>query len=339
MRDSAAEEKIQVFSPIDYQAFFAQFPYLNEYVGDERLDFKDMRDFHTEDFRADFAHNIYYDYDNPELLHALCDHLNLKQYTGNLILASDYEVYGYKTAAKVPLDERAECTPESIRGKSRYELEKVVTKFARGAPYHSVILRLSLVFGPYMDANVLSDLMQQALLNQDLEIDPPASRTFDFLYVTDAINAIEAAFKTNASPGVLDVYNIGSGYEVKIGNVARDLRHLVKSESSIVYKPVIAPPENKGFRTQLSIAKAEKELEWAPFTETQRGFLQTCSWMQTALPPEEVKYGAQNIVKTYPQLSEEFGKFKVGEESTYASNETYNKQLKEAAQRAKGDEI
>src|SRR5689334_19836756 len=102
-QDSASEQAIQIFSPIDIKAFFGQFPYLNEYYGDERLDFRNLAEFKPGDFKSDFAHNIYYDYDDPVLLDTLCQTLHAQKFSGNLILASDYEVYGYHTAKQVPL--------------------------------------------------------------------------------------------------------------------------------------------------------------------------------------------------------------------------------------------
>ena len=75
----------------------------------------------------------------------------------------------------MPLDEHAECFPESDRGKVAKNQEDAVREAAKGAPYGSIILRFGVVFGPYMAANVLSDMMQQALLNHDIELFPPAA--------------------------------------------------------------------------------------------------------------------------------------------------------------------
>jgi len=272
------------------------------------------------------------------LLDALCQTLHAQKFSGNLILASDYEIYGYHTAKQVPLDERAECHPESERGKRAQELESVITSYRKSAPFGIIVLRFAVIFGPYMAANVLSDMMQQALLNHDIELWPPASRSFDFLYVTDAVKAIEQALAIRPDPGALDIYNIGSGYEVKIANVARDLRHLVKSDSTIKYLPVDSLPAAKGYHNQLDISKASKYLDWNPLTETQKGFLQTCWWMQNTLPPEQTQYGAQNIVKTFPQLADDFGHAKLGETDMVVSNEAFERQFKEAGAKSRKDE-
>ena len=111
-KDSAAEQQIQIFSPMDIKEFFGSFPYLNEYFGDERLDFRELKDFKISDLKVDFVHNIYYDTTQADLL-LLLETLRANNFKGNFILASDYEVYGYKTAKQVPLDERAECTRRS----------------------------------------------------------------------------------------------------------------------------------------------------------------------------------------------------------------------------------
>jgi nucleoside-diphosphate-sugar epimerase len=336
--DSASEQQVQIFSPVDIKSFFASFPYLNEYYGDERLDFHDLQQFKPEEFKSDFAHNIYYDHNDPVLLDALYQTLHLQKYSGNVIVASDYEVYGYHTAKQVPLDERAECAPESERGKRALELESISTSYRKGATFGIIILRFGIIFGPYMEANVLSDMMQQALLNQDIELWPPASRAFDFLYVTDAVKAIQQAMTIRPEAGAFDIYNIGSGYEVKIANVARDLRHLVKSESTIRYLPVDQLPQAKGYHNQLDITKASKQLDWVPVTETQKGFLQTVWWMQKTLPSEQTQYGVQNIVKTFPQLADDFGHAKLGESDMVVSNEAFENQFKEAGNKSRKDE-
>jgi hypothetical protein len=145
-------------------------------------------------------------------------------------------------------------------------------------------------------------------------------------------------FQLHPDPGGLAIYNIGSGYEVKIANVARDIRHLVNSESVIIYKPVDELPANKGYHNQLDVKKASDRLGWDPWTETQKGFLQTVWWMQKALPQDQTAVGAPDILKTFPQLRDDFGKTKLGNTEMLVSNEAFEKQFHIAAERARKDQ-
>ena len=67
-KDSAAEQQIQIFSPLDIKDFFGSFPYLNEYYGDERLDFQKLDMFDVNKFKSEFAHNIYFDHNDKDIL-------------------------------------------------------------------------------------------------------------------------------------------------------------------------------------------------------------------------------------------------------------------------------
>jgi nucleoside-diphosphate-sugar epimerase len=309
------DDLLQVYGNGPQSGFFGSFPYLKEYMGDSRLNYQDLKDVNFDDINVDFIDSIYFD-TWTEYLEPLLTQLVRRGFNGIFVLGSSAEVYGPKSGKKIPIDEREDLDPSAGAGLHKMEQERILKSF------HSlnwVILRYGKIYGPYMDTeDELIYLMVDALTNKDMKVEAPASRTVDLIYVTDIVNLIQRALK---SIGIShQIFNVGSGAEYKLPNLARSIRYLVKSDSPIVYPD--PPPgfviEQKGYHTQLNTDKVKepKYYGFSPIIGTLQGLLQTVRWVQPMIPSEEKSFGAQSIEETYPTLKEEFGKFKLGDTSS-----------------------
>ena len=87
--------------------------------------------------------------------------------------------------------------------------------------------------------------------------------TRDFNFVADTVEGFIAALGTKA--GIGEVINIGSGFEISIGDTARTIAELMGATIEIEQEAVRLRPERSEVdRLCASNAKAQKLLGWSP---------------------------------------------------------------------------
>ena len=124
----------------------------------------------------------------------------------------------YAAEAHSPLTEEALVSPTTAYGMSKWLGELACRVFEAADPSRKVvILRLAQVYGPgTLPENALYRLIQQAIEHRRLQLTCPATLKRDYLYLTDAADALAIAV-TGCPPGV---YNVGYGRPVTMGELA-----------------------------------------------------------------------------------------------------------------------
>ena len=113
--DGNFEEYIQVISPEPVEQFFESFPKLQEFQGDERLSYVQSTAMEArKDLNLEYVDSVYLD-NNTDAI-GFIEFLQDKKFTKRVVLASSWEVYGWKGRNKVPIDPRDECKPETVEG-------------------------------------------------------------------------------------------------------------------------------------------------------------------------------------------------------------------------------
>lgn len=96
--------------------------------------------------------------------------------------------------------------------------------------------------------------------------------TREFCYVADAAEGIVlAAEKYNKS----DPVNIGAGFEISIKDLAHKIKDAVGFEGKIVWDTT--KPDGQP-RRMLDISRAQKEFDYSPSTDFDKGLKETISW-------------------------------------------------------------
>ena len=121
--------------------------------------------------------------------------------------------------------------------------------------------------------NVIPTFIWKALNNQKIEIFGEGSR--DFIYIRDLVKGLELA-RINGRKG--EVYNIASGYDTYISDLADLIVKLTSSKSPIVKKPR-RNWDNSGRRLG-DTRKSGKELEFTASTSLESGIKETISWTE-----------------------------------------------------------
>jgi UDP-glucose 4-epimerase len=124
------------------------------------------------------------------------------------------------------------------------------------------ILRYAGVYGLNSDPNrTIPNFVRKALKNKTIVIDGNGTNSSDFVYVDDVVNGTILAWQNNEGIYNNGIYNIGSGKETSIKDLAQNIVELTSSKSKIVLKKNLI---ERNFRFYLDITKAKKEIGYAP---------------------------------------------------------------------------
>ena len=122
------------------------------------------------------------------------------------------------------------------------------------------------------DGRVVSNFINQALLNNDLTVYGNGSQTRSFCYITDLINGL---IKMMSSQKVIGPINLGNPDERSILGFAQLIIKLTNSNSKIIYKTL---PSDDPAQRNPDINLAKKELNWIPEISLEEGLLKTIEY-------------------------------------------------------------
>jgi UDP-glucose 4-epimerase len=159
-----------------------------------------------------------------------------------VLIASTSEVYG--KSAEVPFREDADLVLGPT-GKHRwaYACSKMIDEFLALAYWKErklpvIIVRLFNTVGPRQTGQygmVIPTLVRQALAGQPITVFGDGTQTRSFTYVGDVVRAMVALIGEPRAVG--QVFNIGSGSEITIGELAAKVKAMAHSSSEIVRVP------------------------------------------------------------------------------------------------------
>jgi UDP-glucose 4-epimerase len=164
------------------------------------------------------------------------------RYRKKVMLASTSEVYGKNEA--LPFREDADCViGATSRARWSYACSKAMDEFlalayARQLVLPVVIMRFFNTVGPRQTGRygmVVPRFVQQALRGDPVTVYGDGQQTRCFTHVQDVIRAMVALAREPAAVG--EIFNIGSGEEVTIAELARRTIVLAHSSSQISYIP------------------------------------------------------------------------------------------------------
>ena len=347
--DSNFEQYIQVISPEPLEEFFSGFPKLQEFQGDERLSYIPFSplDAIKQGISLEGVDSIYYDSDETQGAQSFFEHIQSKGYDKRIVLASTWEVYGWKGRSSVPIDPRDECNPEIGLGAQKLLQEQ----FLKQSKLNYVILRFATVFGPYMPHDhELVKMCTQAMYGEDIVITGIPSRWLDMVYITEVLPII---YKSLSMGGIdRQVFNVG-GYhdlatpeqpkknlvvnEKRITDIVRSMRHLMDSTSPYTFEPGVNIPQGKGYHSQLDIETTQQTFGYYPNFDSIK-LSQFIWWVESLV--DKSRRRTHDMEELYPSLDPKFmdkiDVQKVGE-SMNISQEQFNSQLEKAQTVARKD--
>jgi UDP-glucose 4-epimerase len=159
-----------------------------------------------------------------------------------VLIASTSEVYG--KSANVPFREDADLVlGPSEKHRWAYACSKLIDEFLALAYWKErklpiIIVRLFNTVGPRQTGQygmVIPNFVRQALAGQPITVFGDGTQSRSFTYVGDVVRAVVALIDEPRAVG--QVFNIGNGHEITIGDLAERIKQLAGSKSEIVRIP------------------------------------------------------------------------------------------------------
>lgn len=170
------------------------------------------------------------------------------------VYASSLSVYS-TPPAYLPVNEYHPTQPSNVYGVTKLAGELLCRGFF--GSMKTIILRFAGVYGVGMDNRAVAEFVRCALVGQPLAIYGNGEQSSDFVHVDDAVQGAYLAWKKNES----SVYNIGSGEEVTIKNLAHKIVRLTNSKSCLELSSI---ETDRPFAFVSDIAKAQSVLGYTP---------------------------------------------------------------------------
>ncbi len=197
-----------------------------------------------------------------------------------VVHTSTSEVYG--TARYVPIDEEHPLQGQSPYSASKIGADQIALSFHAAFATPVAVLRPFNTYGPRQSARaVIPTVITQIAAGQRRIKLGALHPTRDFSYVEDTARGFVAAMTADACIG--QVTNIGSGFEISIGDTARAIAEVMGVEIGIECDAQRLRPENSEVeRLFASYARASERMGWSPeyggAEGFKRGLAKTVEW-------------------------------------------------------------
>jgi len=213
-----------------------------------------------------------------------------------VVHTSTSEVYG--SAQFVPITEEHPLVGQSPYSASKIGADQLAYSFFASFGTPVVTIRPFNTYGPRQSMRaVIPTIVEQLARGTDEIKLGELTPTRDFNFVTDTAAGFLAALTSDKSIG--EVINLGSGFEVSIGEVAEMAIEAFGSDAIVVNDSQRKRPRNSEVqRLWASNEKAKRLLDWAPEFGGRKGFAagltKTIEWF--AEPANLAYYKSQGYV-------------------------------------------
>jgi dTDP-glucose 4,6-dehydratase len=197
-----------------------------------------------------------------------------------IVHTSTSEVYG--TALRVPIDENHPLQGQSPYSASKIGADKLVESFYRSFDLPVVTLRPFNTYGPRQSARAVIPTIVTQALTQNVVLLGNLDARRDLTYVSDTVDGF---LKVAEAPGVEgETFNLGTGSEVRIGDLAQEIIALVGRRIKIMVDSSRLRPEKSEVQRLLSDnTLARQRLGWQPSVSLQQGLQATITWISEHL--------------------------------------------------------
>ena len=205
-----------------------------------------------------------------------------RKHNAEYFLASTSEVYGDPLITPQNEDYWGNVNPNGERSmydEAKRFAEAATATYARTYNLKTKIIRIFNTYGPNMqlnDGRVVTNLIVQALNNDDLTLYGDGTQTRSFSYVSDTVAGILAMMNSE----FYEVFNIGNPYEMTVKELAETILSLTDSKSNIIYQPL---PNDDPKQRKPDITKAKEKLNWEPKVDLETGLAHTIDWIKKEL--------------------------------------------------------
>jgi len=214
-----------------------------------------------------------------------------------IVHTSTSEVYG--TAQYVPIDENHPLQGQSPYSASKIGADQMAVAFYRSFNTPVAIIRPFNTYGPRQSARAVIPTIITQLASGTRKIKLGSLHpTRDFNYIKDTVEGFISVMKSGRAVG--EVINIGSNFEVSIGETARMIADIMGIDLEIETDDVrVRPEKSEVERLWADNSKAKALLGWEPKYGGKEGFKQglkeTIEWFTDEKNLSQYKADVYNI--------------------------------------------
>ncbi|MDI7211309.1 NAD-dependent 4,6-dehydratase LegB [Leptospira santarosai] len=197
-----------------------------------------------------------------------------------VVHTSTSEVYG--TARFVPITEEHPLQGQSPYSASKIGADQIAMSFYSSFGVPVSVIRPFNTYGPRQSARAVipTIITQIAKGNQKIKLGA-VHPTRDFNFVKDTVSGFIAALNSDSAVG--QVINLGSNYEITIGDTVKTIAELMKANIEIESDDQrLRPEKSEVERLWASNEKAKRLLNWEPSYGGLEGFrnglIETIEW-------------------------------------------------------------
>ena len=182
-----------------------------------------------------------------------------REHDTRVVFASSCAIYGDPTG--VPISEHEPASPLSPYAVDKLAADHYVRVYGRQFDFPTVALRYFNVYGPGQRGDysgVIDAFIERAQAGKPLEVHGAGDQTRDFVHVSDIVRANLAA---GVTPHTGRAYNIGTGQETSIQELAETIGDLVGTDAPITHTD---PRPGDISRSRADLTRSAERLGYEP---------------------------------------------------------------------------
>jgi len=193
-----------------------------------------------------------------------------------VVHTSSSEVYG--TALYVPIDEKHPLQGQSPYSASKIGADKIAESFYCSFDLPVATIRPFNTYGPRQSARaIIPTIITQAIEQEKIKLGS-LFPTRDYTFVKDTVNGFIRTAESKSSIG--EVINIGSNFEISMGDLAQRISSLLNKDIKIVQDSSrVRPLKSEVKRLWCDNSKAKRLLGWEPQVSLDEGLKETIEWI------------------------------------------------------------
>jgi nucleoside-diphosphate-sugar epimerase len=162
----------------------------------------------------------------------LLEAAKINNFLGKIIYGSSIAVYGSNNKKKIGENEL--LNPESHYAVSKINAENQCMYYANKFKLNIIVLRLSSVFGPGLNRQVIYEIIKKTILNpkKKLFMDGSSNDKREFLFIDDLIKILLLIANKKINSGI---YNIGTSRQIYIKNIIKYVQKKLKLNYPVIF--------------------------------------------------------------------------------------------------------
>ena len=196
------------------------------------------------------------------------------------IYSSSANVYG--VPLELPVKETTPFNPRTPYDYSKIASEMMVECYHRSRGLKTVIFRSWKLFGEHdVETTAIPRFIKACLKGEPLTLYNAGRDSTDPTYILNFCHAVDLALRKDEAIG--EVFNLGTGNEITIRELAEKIRKLTGSNSELKLLPPRTEAEKEPMRSYPSIEKIKKILGYEPVITLEEGLKRTIEFYRKKL--------------------------------------------------------